>query len=108
MGKVVLIFDKLRITKWVDHIANIYRVGFRSFIYLLGYILFTFLEHSVIALIKGMGIIESFTDNAENLISKHGLAKLIILFISFLISNAFWVIRAYVGPDKLYRLFFHK
>ena len=108
LGKVVLIFDKLSITKWSDQMTNIYRVGFRSFIYLLGYILFSFLEHGVIGLIKGMGIIESFTDNAENLISKHGLAKLIILFISFLIFNAFWVIRAYIGPHKLYRLFFHK
>ena len=108
LGKVILIFDKLSITKLLDHIANIYRVGFRSFIYLLGYILFSFLEHGVTGLIKGMGIIESFTDNAEILISKHGLAKLIILFISFLIFNAFWVIRAYIGPDKLYRLFFKK
>ena len=108
LGKVILIFDKLRITKWLDHIANIYRVGFRSFIYSLGYILFTFLENGVTGLIKGMGIIESFTDNAEILISKHGLAKLIILFISFLIFNAFWVIRAYIGPHKLYRLFFKK
>lgn len=108
LGKVILIFDKLSITKWLDHIANIYRVGFRSFIYLLGYIIFTFFEYGVIGLIKGIGIIESFAQNVENLTSKHGLAKLIILFISFLIFNAFWVIRAYVGPDKLYRLFFNK
>ena len=108
LGKVILIFDKLSITKWLDHIANIYRVGFRSFIYLLGYIIFTFFEYGVIGLIKGIGIIESFAQNVENLTSKHGLAKLIILFISFLIFNAFWVIRAYIGPDKLYRLFFKK
>lgn len=108
LGKVVLIFDKLRITKWLDHMANIYRVGFRSFIYLLGYILFTFLEYGVMGLFKGEGIIESFTHNVENLTSKHGLAALIILFISFIIFNAFWMIRAYVGPGKLYRLFFEK
>ena len=108
LAKVVLIFDKLSVTKQVDHMPNIFRVGFRSLIYLTGYILFTFLEHAVIGLFNGAGIIESFGHNLENLSSDHGDAKLIILFISFVIFNAFWVIRAHVGPDRLYRLFFNK
>lgn len=108
LAKVVLIFDKLSVTKRVDHMPNIFRVGFRSFIYLTGYILFTFLEHAVMGLFNGVGIIESFGRNLENLSSDHGDATLIILFITFVIFNAFWVIRAHVGPGRLYRLFFNR
>ncbi len=108
LGKVVLIFDKLKLTKQLDHLACIYRVFFRSFIYLFGYISFTFLEHAVLGLFHSQRIWISCVHNAENLTSIQGLISLALLFITFLIFNFFWVIRSYLGPKTLTALFFKK
>ncbi|WP_430816874.1 hypothetical protein [Carboxylicivirga sp. RSCT41] len=108
LGKVVVILDHLSVTKKLDHLANIYRVLFRSLIYLLGYIAFTFLEHGIMGLIHGEGLLEALGSNLHHTISMEGLATMVVLFLTFFIFNAFWVIRSHLGPQNLYALYFSK
>ena len=108
LAKVVMIFDLLPLSKRMDHYPNIYRVIFRSLFYLLGYVIFTFLEY----LIKGLIDKESFSQATYSAL--HGLGEptfitsMVGVFVAFLFFNTFWVIRAKYGPKALYELFFKK
>jgi hypothetical protein len=106
MGKVVLLIDKLPVINSMDHKPNIYGVLFRSLVYEVGYILFSFVEHGIKGFITSISLRESFTHNYEHLVSIQGYTSLIVLFITFIIFNAFWVIRNHFGSDQLYRLYF--
>lgn len=108
LGKVVVLLDKLAVTKKYDHMRNSTRILFRSFIYLIGYILFTFLEHAIKALFTDETVGEAVTHNFHNLTSVKGLATFLILFVTFLIFNSFWVLRMELGPKKLFQLYFGK
>jgi hypothetical protein len=108
LGKVVLIFDKLPLTKKMDHTPNIYRVFFRSFIYLLGYAIFTMIEHWVKGMIDGESLRESIAHAFKHLSGLEFAMSMIVVFIAFLFFNAFWVIRTKYGPKALYQLFFSK
>lgn len=108
LGKVVLIFDKLPLTRKMDFLPNIYRVFFRSLIYLLGYIIFTLLEHWVKGLIDGDSFGKAWIHSFHHLGELDFLTSLVIVFIAFLFFNTFWVIRAKYGPKELYNLFFRK
>ncbi|UTW63988.1 hypothetical protein KFE98_07560 [bacterium SCSIO 12741] len=105
LGKVVVLLDKLAVTKRYD-VKNRSRILFRSLIYLVGYVLFTFLEHGIKALFTGELAGEALKHNFHNLSSIQGLATLLILFITFLIFNSFWILRMHVGPKKLFNLYF--
>ena len=108
LGKVVLIFDKLPLTKKMDFLPNIYRVFFRSSIYLSGFILFTLLEHWVKGLIEGDNFVQAWGHSFHHLGELDFLTSLVIVFIAFLFFNTFWVIRSKYGPEELYILFFKK
>jgi hypothetical protein len=108
IAKVVLIFDLLPFSKKMDHLPNIYRVIFRSLVYLLGYVIFTFLEGFIKGLIKK----EAFTQAVSSAFHELGeltfITSVVGVFIAFLFFNTFWVIRAKYGPKELYDLFFKK
>lgn len=108
LGKVVLIFDKIPLTKKMDFLPNIYRVFFRSLVYLLGFVLFTLLEHWVKGLIDGDNFSQAWIHSFHHLEEKDFLTSLVVIFIAFLFFNAFWVIRMTYGPKELYKLFFSK
>jgi len=108
LGKVVLIFDKLPVTKKMDFLPNIYRVFFRSLIYLFGYVIFTLLEHWVEGLIEGDNFGQAWAHSFHHLGKLDFLTSLVVVFIAFLFFNTFWVIRTKYGPKKLYHLFFSK
>ena len=108
LGKVVLIFDKLPVTKKMDFLPNVYRVFFRSLIYLLGYVIFTLLEYWVKGLIDGDSFGQAWVHAFHHLGELHFLTSLVVVFIAFLFFNAFWVIRLHYGPKALYALFFKK
>lgn len=108
IAKVVLVFDLLPITKKADHLPNIYRVFFRSLIYLIGFVIFTFLEHLVKGLIGGESFAASLEHSFHGLYAQPFLVSFVGVFISFLIFNAFWVIRANIGAAALYDMFFIK
>jgi hypothetical protein len=106
IGKVVLIFDLVPVTKKTDHLPNIYRVFFRSCIYIMGYVIFTILEH----LVKGLFMNERFfaaLDSAIHQLSTPAfITSFVAVFLAFLLFNTFWVIRANVGPAALNNMFF--
>jgi hypothetical protein len=108
IAKVVLIFDLLPLSKRMDHLPNIYRVFFRSFVYLLGFVIFTFIE----GLIKGLIDKESFSHAMgsafHELSETTFITSMVGVFVAFLFFNTFWVIRAKYGPTALYALFFKK
>ncbi|PLW97267.1 MAG: hypothetical protein C0591_07045 [Marinilabiliales bacterium] len=108
LAKVVLIFDLLQLSRRMDHSPNIYRVFFRSFVYLLGFIIFKVLE----SMIKGLIDNESFSQALNSAIHELGetpfITSMVGVFVGFLFFNAFWVIRAKYGPKELYDLFFKK
>jgi hypothetical protein len=108
IAKVVLIFDLLPVTKKTDHLPNIYRVFFRSFIYILGYIIFTLLEHLVKGLIDGTSITKAFNLALHELITPGFFTSLVGVSVAFLLFNAFWIIRGKYGAHELYTLFFKK
>lgn len=108
IGKVVVIFDKLPLTKKYDHLPKIYGVFFRSIIYLTGYIIFTFFEHSIKGLIEGDSFLLAFNYAFKHLGSWEFITGSLILFIAFLVFNTFWMIRNHFGPGKLFALFFRK
>jgi hypothetical protein len=108
MGKVVLIFDNIPLTRRMDVFPNIYRVFFRSFVYLIGFILFSLLEHWVKELIHGEQFGEAWKQAFLHLGSSEFLFSLVMIFVAFLFFNTFWVIRTAFGPKKLYSLFFRK
>ena len=108
LGKVVLLIDKLTLTKKMDYFPNIYRVFFRSIVYLLGYIIFSLLEHWVKGLIDGNNFGQAWSHSFHHLGGLDFLTSLAIVFIAFLFFNAFWVIRLHYGPKELYKLFFRK
>jgi len=108
IAKVVLIFDLLPVTKKTEHLLNIFRVLLRSLIYIIGYVIFTFIEHLIRGLIDG----ESFSKAAEQTLHSLTTPAFIVSFvgvlIAFLLFNAFWVIRSSIGPAALYAMFFKK
>lgn len=106
IAKIVLILDMLAVTKKTDHLPNIYRVFFRSFVYLLGYAIMTFLEHLIKALFHKVGFVEAANSAFHELTTVTFFTTAVGLFFTFLFFNAFWVIRAKYGPDALYSLFF--
>jgi len=106
LGKVVVILDKMAVTRKFDHLRNSTRILFRSTIYLVGYVLFTFIEHGMKALFSSNSIGEAISHNFYHLTSVKGLATLLILFITFLIFNVFWILRMHLGPKKLFDLYF--
>lgn len=53
LAKVVLILDKLSLTKKMDVFPNIYRVFFRSLVYSVGFVAFSLLERCFKSLIDG-------------------------------------------------------
>ncbi len=106
LGKVVVLLDKLAITKKVDHLKNSTRILFRSTVYLIGYVLFTFIEHAIKALFSDETVSDGTMHNFHFLVSVQGLATLLILLITFLIFNSFWILRMHLGPKKLYELYF--
>jgi hypothetical protein len=108
IAKVVLIFDLLPITKRSDHLPNIYRVFFRSLVYLVGYVIFTFLEHLIKGLIEGGDFLHASSLAFHELGKLTYITSLIAIFVAFLFFNAFWVIRAKYGPTALFNLFFRK
>lgn len=87
---------------------NIYRVFFRSLVYLLGYAIFTLIEHWIKGLIDGENIGKSMAHAFKHLAGLEFAMSMVVVFIAFLFFNAFWVIRAKIGPSALYNLFFRK
>lgn len=108
IAKVVLIFDLLPVTKKMDHLPNIYRVFFRSLIYILGFVIFTFLEDSIKGLIDGKVFSAALKSAFHELYTPSSVTTFVSVFIAFLFFNTFWVIRAKVGPAALYDMFFKK
>ena len=108
LGKVVLIFDKLTLTRKMDFMPNIYRVFFRSLVYLFGYLMFTLIEHWIKGLIDGDSFGQAWVHAFKHLGELDFLTSLIVVFVAFLFFNAFWVIRLTYGPKALFDLFFKK
>lgn len=108
IAKVVLVFDLLPITKKTDHLPNIYRVFFRSVIYISGYVIFTFLEHLVKGLIHGDGFTKAVEATLHSFTTPAFIVSFVGIMIAFLMFNAFWVIRATIGPAELYGMFFKR
>ena len=108
LGKVVLLLDKLAVTRKYDHLRNSTRILFRSLIYLLGYVIFMFAEHSVKALFAGKELLEALSHQVHFFLSMEGIATLTLLSITFLFFNAFWILTAHMGPEKLRDFYFGK
>ena len=108
IAKVVLIFDLLPLSKRMDRFPNIYRVFFRSLVYILGFIIFTFLEGIIKGLIDKEGFSQAVGSATHELGEASFITSLVGVFVSFLIFNTFWVIRAKYGPKELFNLFFKK
>ena len=106
LGKVVIILDALAVTKKYDHMPNSIMILFRSCIYLVGYIIVSFIEHGIKALINGEPFGEAMVHNAHHLTSIEGIATLVVLLITFLFFSSFWVLRSHLGPKQLYQLYF--
>jgi len=108
IAKVVLIFDLLPLSKKMDHLANIYRVIFRSFVYLLGFALFSILEKLIKGLVHNETFSVALSDAIKNLGTAPFLTSMAGVFVAFLFFNVFWVIRAKYGSTALFNLFFTK
>ena len=108
LAKVVLILDKLPLTRKMDIFPNIYRVFFRSFVYLIGFVIFSLLEHWVKSLVDGDAFGLAWQHAFQYLGTKEFALRLVVIFIVFLFFNAFWVIRVHYGPKELRKLFFGK
>lgn len=108
LAKVVLIFDLLPLSKRMDYLPNIYRVFFRSFVYLLGFIIFKILESVIKGLIEKESFSQALNSAFHELCETPFITSMVGVFIGFLFFNAFWVIRAKYGPTALYTLFFKK
>jgi len=108
LGKVVLLTDKLPLTRKMDRHPKIFSLIFRSFVYLVGYVLFVFLEHIVKGLIMGDGFSHSLSHAVHYLGGKVFVTSLVAVFIIFLFFNTFWVVRNHYGPRELYKIFFKK
>jgi len=107
-AKIILIFDLLPVTKKSDNLPNIFRVFFRSLIYLVGYILFTFMEDLIKGVIDGETVLVASKHAFHQLGEMTYITSLVAIFVVFLFFNTFWVIRAKYGPTALFNLFFKK
>jgi hypothetical protein len=108
IAKVVLVFDLLPLTKRTDNLPNIYRVFFRSFVYLLGFVIFTFIEDLIKGIIDKKDFSISVADAFHHLSEPAFVTSMVGVFVAFLFFNAFWVIRSKYGAPALYELFFKK
>jgi len=108
IAKVVLIFDLLPLAKRMDHFPNIYRVIFRSLVYLLGFVIFTFLEGFIKGLVKKEAFAQAVSSAFHELGELTFITSMVGVFVAFLFFNTFWVIRMKYGPKELYDLFFKK
>lgn len=108
IAKVVLIFDLLPVTKKTDHLPNIFRVFFRSLIYILGYMIYTFLEHLTRGLVEGEGFSKAIDSTLHDFTTPAFIISFVGVLFAFLLFNAFWVIRSSIGPAALYTMFFKK
>jgi len=80
----------------------------KSFVYLVGYIIFTFIEHCIKGFINGDELAKVIGDTLSYLVSKDSIINIIMVFIVFLIFSTFWIIRNYIGAKELLQLFFKK
>lgn len=108
IAKVVLIFDHFKISKTVEKYPKVFTVFFKSGIYLIGFGLFTILEHFIKGLIEGMGAGEAIVYAMNHLGSIDFMLSVAIVYVTFLFFSAFWVIRNEYGPRPLYHLFFKR
>jgi len=108
IGKVVFLLDKVSIINRMD--SNIAMIGmvFKSFVYLIGYVLFTLLEHLLKGLFHGDSFGSALGHAFGELLTVDFLGTSAMLFIVFVLFNGFWVVRSHLGPKKFYRLFFTK
>jgi hypothetical protein len=107
IAKVVLIGRAIGLDKRMHRGPMILAVVTKSFLFALLAILFGVLEHVVDGLIRKQdwaGILQDVLSvGAHELI-----ARLVMLFVSFLPFFAFWEIGSYIGPHKLISMFFSK
>ncbi|NNF21531.1 MAG: hypothetical protein HKN67_06290 [Saprospiraceae bacterium] len=108
IGKVVFLVDKLSFTRRMDNGPKIYGVVYRSLIYLLGFTVFTIIEHFIKEIISGSGFGISLTHGLEHIFSLEYAGKSLFSFITFIFFNAYWAIRNHIGARELYILFFSK
>lgn len=108
MAKVVLIFDHLNVSKKLEAFPKIITVFLKSGIYLIGFAVFTILEHFIKGLIDGVSGGEAIKHAVLYLSRIEFLLTAAIVYISFLIFSTFWVIRNEYGPKSLHQLFFKR
>ena len=108
IAKVVLIFDLLPLTRKTDRLLNIFRVFFRSLIYIAGYLIFTFLEHLVRGLTSGESFPAAVGSTLQTMQTPAFIISFVGVLIAFLLFNAFWIIRSSIGPAALFAMFFKK
>jgi hypothetical protein len=108
IGKVVALTDHTNIIKKFDHKPKIYSVLFRTMVYMLAYVIFSFFEILIKRLFHGAAFSEALLAPFQKMSSKFYLVELFVYLLAFLLFNIFWVIRNYIGGEKLFRLFFKK
>ena len=108
IAKVVLIFDHFRVSKKLEDYPKIITVFLKSGVYLIGFALFTILEHFIKGLIEGLSAGEAIIHALYYLGSLEFILTVAIVYISFLTFSTFWVIRNEYGPKSLYLLFFKR
>lgn len=108
IAKVVLIFDHFRVSKKLENYPKVITVFFKSGIYLIGFALFTILEHFIKGLIEDLTAAEAIKHAIYYLGSLDFVLTVAIVYISFLTFSTFWVIRNEYGPKSLYLLFFKR
>ena len=83
-------------------------MDFRSLVYLLGFLIFSFFE----GLKKKLIDKEDFTQAIDAAFRELGetafITRAVVIFIAFLFFNTFWVIRMKYGPKELFDLFLKK
>jgi len=106
IAKVVFLLDKVRMINRMD--KNVAMVGmiFKSFVYLIGFVLFTLVEHLAKGLFHGESFGSAISHAFRELLTVEFLGSCAMLFIVFILFNGFWVIRNHLGPSEFYRLFF--
>jgi len=108
LGKVVFLIDKLPLTKKMDYGPKIYGIVYRSFIYLIGYAAFSFVEHLIKGLFSGINLMESISHSLNEILSLEFAGRSLLIFITFLFFNIYWTIRNHIGAREVYSLFFRK
>lgn len=106
IAKVIFLIDKMPLTKRMDSGPKIFGVVYRSVIYSIGFILFTFVEHAIREMISGEPFGHALEHGWYYLQSFEFFGTFLMTFVTFLVFNTYWVIRNHVGAGKLYRLFF--